>query len=212
MIFKDRLQAGRMLGERIAYDKPDSVGNPKVIVLGIPRGGVVVAAEVSKVLECPLDVVVVRKLGVPGHEEFGFGAVDLDGQAVFDESTIRRLGLTSAIVEKVRQKELAEAGRREAVFRAGKNPLDLKSQIAVLVDDGLATGVTTQAAVNYTRRHRPSEIVLAVPVAALDTVAKLKPLVDDLIVLATPENFMAVGQFYEDFSQVSDAEVIKFLC
>lgn len=208
-MFLNRQEAGQVLAQKIKENDPHLVKNSQVIVLGVARGGVVVAAEVSKVLKCPLDVVIVRKLGVSGHAEFGFGAVDLDGRMVLDEGTVKSLGLTTGTIESVRQKEFREAQRRGELYWNGRGQLNLKNKIVILVDDGLATGLTTQAAVNYVRHHQPQKIILAVPVAPVETVDKIRPLVDELIVLETPANFLAVGQFYQNFPQTNDEEVLR---
>lgn len=208
MIFRDRGEAGRLLAGKLSevLTEPSNL-----VVLGIPRGGVVVAAEVSKLLKAPLEVVVVRKLGVPGHEEFAFGAIDVDGQMVIDQPLVTQLGLSPEMVEAVRKRELAEALRREALFREGRPRFKLNGKTAVIVDDGLATGATAEAAINYVRGKGPARLILATPVAAGDTVSRLKGLVDGLVVLDVPDDFMAVGQFYHEFPQVSDEEVGRIL-
>lgn len=217
MIFKDRLQAGQVLGEKIANDNPGLVGNPRVVVLGIPRGGVVVASEISKQLSVPLDVVIVRKLGVPYSPEFAFGAVDLDGRAVINESTVLQLGLTSNQIEEVKEKELSEARRREEKFRRGRWRLNLRGRTVILVDDGIATGATAEAATDYVLSRNPSKVILAAPVMAADTAASLKSKFKNqnakfsLVYLEAPKDFAAVGQFYEGFPQVTDEEVVGIL-
>lgn len=207
MIFKDRSEAGKILAEKLAYlkDRKD------IVVLGIPRGGVVVAAEVSKILKSPLSVIVIRKLGIPSHPELAFGAVDADGNVVLDKEMVGRLGLSRRTISEVREREQGEAERREKLFRKNKDELDLKGKLIILVDDGIATGATTEAAIKCIKKNDPLKLILAAPVAPPETVDKLRPSVDDLIVLQTPSDFMAVGQFYSYFPQVSDEEVINLL-
>ena len=207
MIFKNRAEAGKILAEALAYLKD----RQNVVVLGIPRGGVVVAAEVSKILKVPLSVVVVRKLGVPGHSELAFGAVDVKDTATLDRDLIRQLRLSRSVIDNVREREWLEAKKREKLFRWDRNELDLKGKIILLIDDGLATGATTTAAINYIRKKNPAKLILAVPVAPPETVNKLRLLVDDMTVLQAPPDFTAVGQFYSDFPQVSGEEVINLL-
>lgn len=212
MTFLNRTEAGGVLAEKLKVVLSTlSVEAKNVVVLGIPRGGVVVAAVVAKVLKTSLDVVVVRKLGVPGHPEFAFGAVDVEGRFVIDEETVSRLGLSTKMMGEVRQREYGEARRREAVFRRGREPLSLMGKTAILVDDGIATGATTESAIRYVKSLNPAKVILAVPVSPPDTVDKLRPLVDEMVVLFTPANFMAVGQFYRDFPQTSDEEVVDLL-
>lgn len=218
------------MGEKISGDNLDLIDNPKVIVMGIPRGGVIVATEVSRALKVPLDVVITRKLGVPGHKELAFGALSIDGGTVINEELVRRLGLSDAEIELVKKRELAEARRREEVFRRGKGPLKLKDKIVLIVDDGMATGATAEAAVNYVLSKNPSKVILAAPVVAADTFREINSKFEylnpkqiqnskeqiskrpfELIGLDVPEDFGAVGQFYESFPQVSDREVLECL-
>lgn len=195
------------MAEKLAYLK----GRQDVVVLGIPRGGVVVAAEVSKILKSPLSVIVVRKLGVPSHPELAFGAVDADGNVVLDKEMVGRLGLSRRTISEIREREQGEAKRREKLFRKNKDELDLKGKLTILVDDGIATGATTEAAIKCIKKDDPLKLILATPVAPPETAEKLRLLVDDLIVLQTPPDFMAVGQFYSDFPQTLDEEVIGLL-
>lgn len=202
-IFKDRESAGKILAQRLKSIKAD-------LVLGIPRGGVVVAKEVARELNLPLDVLVVRKIGAPMQEELALGAVDPDGETVWEENLlgevgIRREGLGDAI-----RNEWKEVKRREDVYRAGKADLNVENKRVILVDDGIATGATTLAAVSYLKRHK-AKVVLAIPVAAEEAVNKIKPQVDEAIFLEIPEYFQAVGQFYHQFPQISDQEVVQLL-
>lgn len=212
MVFLNREEAGKALAKRIRASLPsETLRKGKILVLGLPRGGVAVAAPVARELSLPLDVLVVRKLGVPGHEEFAFGAVDLDGQMVVEGETIRRLNLSSEKVNQVVERELKEAQRRAGLYRKGKGELKISGKTVIVVDDGLATGATAEAAVGYVRRRGPMVVILASPVASPEAFSRLKKLVDSAVVLEVPDNFDAVGQFYSEFSQTSDAEVIRLL-
>lgn len=206
MEFRDRKDAGKRLGFLLAnkhYEHP--------VVLGVPRGGVVVAKEVAQALACPLDIVVTRKLGAPRHEELAIGAVDRDGQVVLNEERPVSLGISDAYLEHITKIEQEEILRRERVFRGNKPLPDLSNKTVLIVDDGIATGATTRAAVQWVRRQHPKKVILAVPVAPQDTVERLKEEVDDLVVLSTPLLFFAVGQFYQTFEQVSDGHVTELL-
>jgi predicted phosphoribosyltransferase len=201
--FADRRAAGRALGERLgAY--------PDAVVLGLPRGGVLVAAEVASVITAPLDVLVVRKLGLPEQPELAMGAIAAAGDAV-ETVRVARV-LTSARVDdaafaEVRDRELAELRRREAAYRGDRDPIPLTGRDVVLVDDGLATGATMQAAVVAVRRQHPRRIVVAVPIGSPRACASLRPDVDEVVCLAAPSGFRAVGQGYADFAQTTDDEV-----
>lgn len=207
MIFVNRAEAGRQLAQHLRKyaDRSD------VIVLGVPRGGVPVAFEIAAALRVPLDVFVLRKLGVPGHEELGFGAIASGGVRVFDGDTIRDLGLTASEIRQVIQTEEWELERREHEYRGGRPPLHVIGLTVILVDDGIATGSSMRAAIRALREMKPARLVLAVPVAPHPTCGHLKSEVDELICLEMPEPFYGVGQFYVDFSQVSDAQVTELL-
>ena len=205
--FRDRRDAGQWL----AADLHASAGRPDVIVLALPRGGVPVGYEVAATLGAPLDVFVVRKLGLPGHEELAMGALASGGVRVLDEELIRLARVTPAEVSRVTTAEQAELERRERRYRADRPFPDLRGKTAVLVDDGLATGSTMRAAVTALRIEGPTRIVVAVPVAAVETRDALKTLADDVICAATPEPFHAVGLWYDDFSQTTDDEVRELL-
>ena len=205
--FRDRAEAGRVLAERLrAY-----AGRDDVIVLALPRGGVPVAYEVAKELGAPLDVFVVRKLGVPGHEELAMGAIASGGVLVLDEGLVRALGISHAQIQRAVETELRELERREAAYRAGRGPLELGGKTVILVDDGLATGSTMRAAALAVRRHEPQRVVVAVPVAAAETCAEFRDEVDEIVCAVVPRPFHAVGLWYEDFSQTSDEEVSDLL-
>lgn len=205
--FANRSEAGKCLARALnAY-----AGRKDILVLALPRGGVPVALEIAKALGAELDVIVVRKLGVPYQEELAMGAIASGGAKVLNEDVISSLGLSEETIEAVVRKETQELSRRERLFRGERPFPEVKGRTVILVDDGLATGATMRAAVAALRQLQPEAIVVAVPVAPPDTVAKLRQEVDDLICLATPENFYAVGQWYVDFSQVSDEEVRQWL-
>jgi putative phosphoribosyl transferase len=205
--FANRTEAGRLLTEKLGEyaDRDD------VIVLGLPRGGVPVAYEVAKRLHVPLDVFIVRKLGVPGFEELAAGAIASGGVRVFNEDVMRAIPHANEAIEVVTARETAELERREQIYRGGRPPPELRDRIVILVDDGLATGATMRAAVKALRQSGAAKIVVAVPVGPPDTCRELEQEADETICLSTPEFFQAVGQYYEDFSQTSDEDVRELL-
>jgi predicted phosphoribosyltransferase len=205
--FRDRWEAGRVLADALT----PYVNAPDVLVLGLPRGGVPVAYEVARGLRAPLDVFVVRKLGVPGHEELAMGAVASGGARVVNEDVVDALGLPPQVIDGAAEREMAEVARRERVYRAGRPPADVAGRTAILVDDGLATGSTMRAAVAAVRGRGPRRVVVAVPVAAAETCAVLRKVADDVVAVATPEPFYAIGCWYQDFSQLTDADVRAIL-
>jgi putative phosphoribosyl transferase len=205
-MFRDRRHAGVLLGERLL---PLRLARP--VVLGLPRGGVVVAAEVARTLGAPLDVLVVRKLGAPGNPELGIGAIAEGGIAVHNGGLIARLGVGRAELEAVTAREAAELERRTRAYRRGRPPLSLEGCTAVVVDDGLATGYTARAAVAAARARGAAAVVLAVPVAAPETAAEFADLVDRVVCVDLPDLLFAVGASYADFSQTSDEEVERLL-
>jgi predicted phosphoribosyltransferase len=186
-------------------------GRPDVVVLGLPRGGVPVAFEIAQALGAPLDVFVVRKIGMPGHAEFAIGAIASGGVQVLSEDVIRAYGVPRAAVEAVAERERAELERREREYRGGRPLLDLHGRTVILVDDGLATGSTMRAAVEAVRALGPARIVVAVPVGAPDTCAALAHIADEVVCARMPEPFAAVGLWYSDFSQTTDEEVHALL-
>jgi putative phosphoribosyl transferase len=207
MIFANRTEAGRGLALHLKkYANRDDV-----IVLGAPRGGVPIAFEVATALKAPLDVFVLRKLGVPGREELAFGAIASGGVRVLDRRTIEGLGMTGLDIERVTRAEKQELERRELAYRGGRPPLDVAGMTVILVDDGIATGASVRAAINALRQMKPARIVIAVPVAPPSVCDRLLPEVDEFVCLEMPEPFYGVGQFYDDFSQVSDEEVKELL-
>lgn len=219
-IFKDRQSAGKLLAERLKGDW-GNLGD-KGIVLGIPRGGVLVAAEVSRVLHLPLDIIITRKIGAPFQPELALGAVDTDGEIVGEIGEIGEMKeiIKREIGEIKRREELYNAARYKkrsdviaSDYRGGRKPLEVSGKTVILVDDGIATGATTLAAINYLKRHHVKKIILAVPVASKESIAKVREVGDvgEVVVLETPQYFQAVGQFYQDFQEVSDEEVIYLL-
>ena len=201
MRFVDRDEAGRRLAEAVGAEVQG-----KSVVLGVPRGGVLVAVPVAARLGAPLDVVVPKKLGAPGNPELGIGAV-APGVRVLDEGLLSRLGVSEAYLEHEIAREEAEISRRTALYRGNRPPLELEGRWAVVVDDGVATGGTAQAAIAWARAAGASTVVFAAPVAPPDTVATLRGASDRVIVLLQPQPFFAVGQWYERFDQVTDGEV-----
>jgi predicted phosphoribosyltransferase len=186
-------------------------GRPDVLVLGLPRGGVPVAYEVSRRLHVPLDVFVVRKLGVPGHEELAMGAIASGDVQVINQDVVRQLQISPLDIEAAALRETLELERRERDYRNGRPPLEVHGRTAILIDDGLATGATMRAAIAALRQREAGRIVVAVPVAAPRTCAEMEQYVDEMACLLMPEEFQAVGEWYEDFSQTSDQEVRNLL-
>jgi predicted phosphoribosyltransferase len=205
--FRNRTDAGRQLAEKlVAYaDRPD------VLVLALPRGGVPVGFEVGRGLGVPLDVFLVRKLGVPGYEELAMGAVATGGVRVLNDEIVRGLGISEHEIDAVVARELQELAHRERLYRGDRPPPDVGGRTVILVDDGLATGATMRAAVQALRQQHPARIVIVVPTASPDTCEALKAEADDVICAMTPEPFYAVGHWYEDFTQTSDDEVQELL-
>jgi predicted phosphoribosyltransferase len=207
MIFADRSEAGRSLAWRLEK----FANRDDVLILGIPRGGVPVAYEIARALHIPLDVLVLRKLGVPGHEELAFGAIALGGTRVLDRHILRNIGISAAEVEAVTARERNELLRREEKFRGDLPPLSLAGKTVILVDDGIATGASLLAGIRTVRAMEPAKLIVAVPVAPAETCERLADEVDEIVCVATPEPFGAVGQFYDDFSEVHDEDVIRLL-
>jgi putative phosphoribosyl transferase len=205
MIFDDRLDAGERLAEALTEH-----AGPDAVILGIPRGGVIVAEVVSRTLGAPLDVVVPRKVGAPGNPELGLGAV-APGVRVLDPWLIERLGVDEGYLEREIASEEREIERRLHAYRAGRPPVDVEGKTAVVVDDGVATGGTAVAALRWARAQGAERVVLAVPVAPPQTMARLREEADEVVALATPEPFFAVGEWYRVFDQTSDDEVVTAL-
>ena len=207
MVFFDRQDAGRQLARELSRRGL----RDDVVVLGLPRGGVPVAFEVAEALRAPLDVFVVRKLGVPGQEELAMGALATGGVRVLNAEVISALGIELSTIEAVAQREQEELERRERLYRGSRPPLAVEGKTAILIDDGLATGSTMRAAAAALRRQHPARIIVAVPVAAKSTCRHLAAEVDEVISLQMPDAFHAVGQWYADFGQTSDEEVHELL-
>jgi predicted phosphoribosyltransferase len=205
--FTDRREGGQAL----ARDLKAYANRPDVLVLALPRGGVPVAYEVAAALNAPLDLFVVRKLGVPGHDELAMGALATGGVRVLNEEVVEGLRIPPAVIEMVAAREQEELARRERAYRGDRPPPDVRGRTVILVDDGLATGSTMRAAVLALRQHGPKRIVVAVPVGAASTCEEFRAETDETICVITPEPFLAVGYWYEDFSQTTDAEVRQLL-
>jgi predicted phosphoribosyltransferase len=206
-MYADRADAGRALANALAHLR----AAPDAIVLGLPRGGVPVAYEVARALGLPLDVLVVRKLGLPQQPELAMGAIASGGAVVVNDEVVRYLGSRREAFEAVRACEQVELERRERDYRGARSPLELAERTAILVDDGLATGATMEAAVRALQSLRARRVVVAVPVASQEAVERIEALADEVVCLATPPFFSAVGQWYADFGQTEDAEVRDLL-
>ncbi len=204
---RDREDAGRILVEELAK----YAGNRDVVVLGLPRGGVVVAYQVAKALNVPLDVFLVRKLGVPGHEELAAGAIASGGIRVLNDDVVRSVGLTDARLDEIAAREQAVLERREQLYRGHSSPADLKGKQVIVIDDGLATGATMRTAVQALRRLGPARIVVAVPTAPAETCGMLAREADEVVCAMTPVPFFSIGEWYENFGQTSDDEVVELL-
>ena len=206
-LFANRFEAGRTLAELLQIYR----NRPDVLVLALPRGGIPVGYQVAQELGVPLDVFLVRKLGVPGHAELAMGAIASGGVRVLSRQLIENLGIPPKAVEQVTRQETVELARREKLYRGDRPPVEVADRTVILVDDGLATGATMRAAVAAVRKQHPRRIVVAVPVSAVETRDALRCEVDEVVCAETPEPFFAVGMWYEDFSETSDAEVRELL-
>lgn len=207
MTFRDRFEAGNFLAQKLEHyaDEPD------VIVLALPRGGVPVAFEVAKALNAPLDVFLVRKLGVPGHEELAMGAIANGNIEVLNNQVVEPLQIPADLIESVARRERETIQRQREMYRGSEPPPKIEDRVVILVDDGLATGSTMRAAVTALRSQRPKRLIVAVPVGAAQTCAELGSDVDEVVCAISPERFMAVGAWYDDFSPTSDGTVIALL-
>jgi len=205
--FRDRVEAGELLGQDLSQyrDRDD------VVVLALPRGGVPVAREVARVLGVPFDVFVVRKLGVPGHEELAMGAIASGGIRLVNDEVVNALGIPANVIDAVAMSEQFEVDRREQLYRGNRAPIGLSNKTVIIVDDGLATGSTMRAAVMAARQQRPARVIVAVPVGAPSTCAGLAREADDVVCVRMPDPFVAVGLWYRDFTPTSDDEVRSLL-
>ncbi len=206
-LFKNRIDAGRQLAERLVQygDQPD------VLVLGLPRGGVPVAYEVARVLNAPMDIFLVRKLGVPGHEELAFGAIASGGIEVINHGVVQSLGIPERVLQEIARKEWDELKRREIAFRGDRPEPDVSGKTVILIDDGLATGASMYAAVLALRKPGPKDIIAAVPVGSPETCQAFEREVGKIVCAHTPQPFLGVGQWYQDFNQIDDDEVRELL-
>lgn len=207
MLFEDRRSAGQILARKLS----EYAGRDDVVVLGLPRGGVPVAYEIARRLHAPLDVFLVRKLGVPGQEELAFGAIAAGGVRVLNYRVLEGLNIDQQTIDEVAAHESRELERRERVYRGDRSPLELRDKVVILVDDGLATGSTMRAAVAALRRMGPARIVVAVPVGAVETCEELRSVADEVVCARTPHPFYAVGLWYTNFDQTTDEEVRALL-
>ena len=203
MRFKNRTEAGRLLAAKLLHNS----GAPGLLVLALPRGGVPVAYEVAKALRAPLDIFLVRKLGVPGHEEYAMGALATGGVRILNPDAVQHLGISEDVIEKVVAKEKAELERREREYRGSRPVPELRGRTVIIVDDGLATGSTMRAAVAALRQRQPARIIVAVPVSPPSAVEDLQRQADEVVCVIMPDDFYAVGQWYVDFEQTSDDDV-----
>jgi len=207
MIFKDRRDAG----EKLAYKLAAHANRDDLLVLALPRGGVPVAYEVAKRLNAPLDVFLVRKLGVPGHEELAMGAIASGGTRVLNQDVVGPLKIGDETIEDVARVEQVELERREQKYRGGRHGPSVEGRTVILIDDGLATGATMRAAVEALRQQEPKELIVAVPVSSPETCAELREEADEVVCAVTPRPFYGVGMWYMDFSQTTDDEVSRLL-
>ncbi|PYI86489.1 MAG: phosphoribosyl transferase [Verrucomicrobia bacterium] len=207
MRFKNRTEAGRLLAAKLLCHS----SAPALLVLALPRGGVPVAYEVASALRAPLDIFLVRKLGVPGHEEYAMGALATGGVRILNPDAVQHLGISEDVIEKVVAKEKAELERREREYRGSRPVPELRGRTVMIVDDGLATGSSMRAAVAALRQKQPARIIVAVPVAPPSAVEDLQCQADEVVCVIMPDDFYAVGQWYVDFEQTSDAEVRAYL-
>jgi predicted phosphoribosyltransferase len=206
-LYEHRRQAGVELAAHFGHLH----GRGDVVILALPRGGVPVAHEVARALNAPLDIFLVRKLGLPGHAELAMGAIASGGVRVLNDDVVRWFRVPGSVIDDVARKEEAELVRRELDYRAGRPPVELRDRIVLLVDDGLATGATMKAAVQAVRAQRPSRIIVAVPVGSPDSCGELVGIADEVVCARTPRDFTAVGQWYRDFSETTDQEVRDLL-
>jgi putative phosphoribosyl transferase len=205
--FKNRNRAGALLARRLS----SYAGRAELIVLALPRGGVPVGAAIARQLQAPLDVIVVRKIGLPQQPDFALGAVAGDGTCLLQAGVIAALGVPPAVLEEIAVRERALAAQRQALYRCGRPPPTLRNKVVILVDDGIATGATMKMALSHVRQALPARVIIAVPVAPPAALRTLTGAADEIICLRAPPDFHAVSQYYRDFDQVDDAEVVRLL-
>lgn len=206
MVFRDRHDAGRRLAQALL-----SYADKDTLVLALPRGGVEVGYEIARALDAPLDVIVARKIGAPNQRELGIGAIAPGGVRILDDTIIRYLGIPQEAIDTIVAEETREMERRLQLYRGNRPAGQIRGRTVILVDDGLATGVTARAAIQAIKQQEPEKLILAVPVAALDTAGSLQQDVDELVCLHTPADFRAVGIWYDDFSQTTDEQILELL-
>lgn len=216
IMFKSRIEAGKLLGKKIKTNLLEELGSNKfknkLVVLGIPRGGVIVGKEVARILSCFLDVIVVKKLAAPGQQELAIGAIgETNGSNYIDKKIVKELAIGKDYLDKEIAKKKEEIKRREKLFRSSTEAVDLQDKIVIIVDDGAATGATMIAAIREVWNNKPKKVIVGLPVLALDTLEKLEKEADEVIFLEAPTNFFAVGQFFQEFTQVEDEKVVKVL-
>lgn len=207
MIFKDRIDAGKQLADKLDKFKD----NKDLVLLALPRGGIILAYEVAKKINAPIDIVVPRKIGSPENEEFAIGAITETGQGIFDDDIIKSYGISKEYIDQKVEEEKKEAERRLKVYRGDKEAIALKDKIVILVDDGIATGNTIFAAIKSVKSKSPKKIIVAVPVLPPDTIGPVEKVVDELIYIDAPVIFGAIGKFYEVFGQTRDEEVVEIM-
>jgi putative phosphoribosyl transferase len=205
--FRDRVEAGQLLAKKLV----DYAHHPDAIVIGLPRGGVPVAAEVATALQVPLDICIVRKLGVPDRQELAMGAIGSGGVCWLNEDIIRDLRISRHQIDLVMARELRELERRDRAYRGDRPPLDVRDRVVILIDDGLATGATMRAAIRVLQQQQPAQLIVAVPIASLEVVRELEGEVNRVVYLLAPEPFYAIGYWYDNFDQTSDREVCELL-
>jgi predicted phosphoribosyltransferase len=205
--FQDRSEAGRLLAAKLGHH----AGKPAVVVLGLPRGGVPVACEVAGILNVPLDIFLVRGLGAPGYDEMVIGTVASRGVKILDREVVERLGISEEAAEATARAEQRELERQESIYRDGREPVALKDQTVILVDEGLATGSCIRAAVRALREREPKSITVAVPVGSPDTCRQMRSEADEVVCAMTPEPFFSVGTWYADFMEIPDEEITRLL-
>lgn len=207
MLFQDRQEAGRLLAKKLMH----LAGQKNIVVLGLARGGVVVAYEVAKALALPLNVVVPRKIGAPGNPELALGSIMEDGEGVFNDSIIRMMGVSPSYLKQEIEKEKKRAHQRLTLYRQHAPMPDIKDHTVILVDDGIATGSTMLASIQAMRKGNAENVIVAVPVSSLDALLRMEEAADEVVCLYSPEDFFGVGQFYSRFSQTEDEEVVRLL-